>query len=118
KNAIGVAITAQITVTDAATPMLRNVTDRYTDSVRISLKFASVGCFTSWPVKSSTVQNDVTSSAASAPRYATTSQNSGADSSAVSRARGCRCSHEENRRAGPSVTTTRLTSVSIAVISP
>ena len=53
-------------VTASATPIVRSVTVRYSDSVVISRMLSNVNERSSSPVKLSTDQNAVTSSAASA----------------------------------------------------
>ncbi len=87
------------TVTSAATPIVRSVTVRYSDSVVISLRLSNVRLRLISPVKLSTVHSAETSSAASATTYTRTSQVSGAASSRASRVRGFELSDEETRRA-------------------
>ena len=67
KNATGMASTASITVTSAATPIVRSVTARYTESVSTVRMLSSVQTRSMSPVNVFVVHRAVTSNAASAP---------------------------------------------------
>ena len=88
KSAIGIAITASITVTPSATRMVRRATVPKSGSVTSRARLSSVNVCSTAPVKSLTVQNAETSITAIDPRYITTSQSSGTLRSSASRALG------------------------------
>ena len=66
KKAMGSATRMSTIVTSSATPTVRSVTVWYSDPVSTVMMLSSVQVVCTWPVKLSTVQKAVISSAASA----------------------------------------------------